>query len=259
MRWNEEQSIQMQEERNRIRQYMQELRVQIAQAMTGDLNKDHLDSVAKAVSLDASICSHLPRLMASDIAAEMMAHDANNDDDVLMDPIDSSVISATVNSSPDKKRQPDTTLSSFDKTTRSSLIDETDNDMQHPQVQSHARSLEKVAYDSNNQAGSSSNADIVYDRSSRRGETLQHLQAKYPPTITRKSHAQMSSKPRLPDSVDENQSLKVMKDTQGDMDGQPRKRKQPLHTKDINTREMISKEKRRFGDKRSNSSSSRMN
>ncbi|KAI7881694.1 hypothetical protein K492DRAFT_186740 [Lichtheimia hyalospora FSU 10163] len=58
---------------------LKELRVQIAQAMTG--NKDHLDSISKAVSLDESIHLNLPRVKVPDIAAEMMAHDANNDDD----------------------------------------------------------------------------------------------------------------------------------------------------------------------------------
>lgn len=239
MRWNEEQSIQMQEERNRVRHYMQELRVQIAQAMTGDFNKDHLDSVAKAVSLDESISLNLPQVMAPDIAAEMMAHDADDDDDILTDPIDSSMIPS--------KQQP----FSISRAARSFTFDEIGNDMQHPQTQTHARASEKVTYDSKNQAGSSSNADIVHDRGSLRGEALHHLQVKYPPTTIKKSQVQASGKSRLLGAIDENESLQVMKeDAQDDMIGQPtRKRKQPLQTKNTNTGEMISKGKRKFGDK----------
>lgn len=242
MRWNEEQSIQMQEERNRVRHYMQELRVQIAQAMTGDFNKDHLDSVAKAVSLDESISLNLPQVMAPDIAAEMMAHDAD-DDDVLMDPIDTNMTPATL--IPPKQHS-----FSISRAARSSTFDEIDNDMQHPQTQTHARVSEKVTYDSKNQAGSSSNADIVHDRGSLRGEALHHLQVKYPPTTIKKSQVQASGKSRLLGAVDENESFQVMKeDAQDDMIGQPRKRKQPLQTRNTNTGDMISKGKRKFGDK----------
>lgn len=250
MRWNEEQSIQMQEERNRVRHYMQELRVQIAQAMTGDLNKDHMDSVAKAVSLDELISLNLPQTMAPNIAAEMMAHD--DDDDVLMDPIDSSMIPATL-IPPEQQSSGEPDSFSISKAARSSTFDEIDNDdMQHPQIQTHARASEKVTYDSNNQAGSSSNADIVHDRGSLRGEALQHPQAKYPPTTIKKSSVQASGKSRLRGSIDENESLQVMKDAQFGIGEQSRKRKQSLQTKNTDTGEMISKGKRKFGEKSSN-------
>ena len=252
MRWNEEQSTQMQEERNRIRHYMQELRVQIAQAMTG--NKDHLDSISKAVSLDESIHLNLPRVKAPDIAAEMMAHDANNDDDVRMEPIDS-MTPATVNLAHDQRQYPSDEpafTSSIFKTARSFSLDGIDNDMQHSPIQTHARAFERVTNDSNNQAGGSSNADMVYDRDLQRGGTWQHLQVKYPSTTIKEFHApQASGKSRLLNSVDENKPLQVMRDIPDTIgEQQSRKRKQPLQTKDDNTRAAIPKGKRTFGDKR---------